>query len=122
MPVPVIVGGVTLAKLAWKPTLKLAKKLVKKYKKSDDAVLKKTAFSIDEILFATTLATVAAPLAIFTPGIKKDIKKDIKIIQDRVGEKQKKPKVRRGYSNPEEKKRNLGGVMRHKPIGFKGQF
>jgi hypothetical protein len=117
MPVPVIVGGVTLAKLAWKPTLKLAKQLIKKYKKADDAVLKKTALSLGDLVRGPGLMAASTPLLV------KAIKKDIKEMKDRAREKEKKPKVR-GYSNPnvKEKKRNLGGVMRHKPIGFKGQF
>ena len=93
--IPLTIGAAKLAKLAWKPTLNLAKKLVKKYKQADDAVLKRQALSIDELL--TTTALVAS-----TPLVVHQLKKDIQEMQDTAREKKehldKKPV--KGYGSP----------------------
>ena len=81
MAVPIIAGGAALAKLAAKPTLKLVKKLIKKYKNSSS------------VTQAAVLSGGAA--AVVLPQKKKDIKK-------------KKPKPR-GYAGTPNKPTGFKG-------------
>jgi hypothetical protein len=128
MAIQLPIGVAALAKLAWKPTIKLAKKLVKKYKQADDAVLKRQALSLDELLFAAS--GVAA-----TPLVVKAMKKTIKEMQDTAREeKNKVPTIKpkegpikyrplKGYSSPNVAKprtrvRAHGGQVKKKPKGW----
>jgi len=131
MGIPLIPLGIGITKLAAKPTIKLAKKLVKKYKKSNDAVLKRTAFNIDEILYTISLGASGAYI------LKRDwkaIKKGINKIGKRLNKKNEVPTIKakkgpikyrplKGYSSPNVAKPRTrvkahGGQVKKKPKGW----